>query len=235
MIGFDRPLKPEWIYETLKIIQPGMNLYSLKESFEKICWERKGDGRRKVLTVLARYFLPTEKNDVIKESLVILLSKKLTIDEIKPLLFFVLIAKSEPVKFIINNMTSLYQLNERVNVLQLRRMTEEKYGESWGTQKTYQSIIQTLKFFGILSNTSEWKSKFDVSKLMTIHFLKIYSDDYIRSPQVDLQYFEEMIKGLYVYPDLKSLALEYSGKLWDLQRKLNKDLLVLRKNFEARI
>ena len=49
MIGYDRPLKPEWIYHTLTTIIPGSKPEDFYDSYINIASERIGkDGRRKI-------------------------------------------------------------------------------------------------------------------------------------------------------------------------------------------
>ena len=63
MIGFDRPLRPHWIYETLLVAEPGQKLSELNKPFESIARELTGkEGKRKVRTVLFRCFLRDENN-----------------------------------------------------------------------------------------------------------------------------------------------------------------------------
>lgn len=53
MIGFDRPLRPQWIYESLLLVKPGQKLTELNMPFESIAKELTGkEGKRKARTVL---------------------------------------------------------------------------------------------------------------------------------------------------------------------------------------
>ncbi len=63
MIGFDRPLKPRWIYESLLLASPGQKVTELNKPFESIASELTGSqGKRKVRTVLFRCFIWDENN-----------------------------------------------------------------------------------------------------------------------------------------------------------------------------
>ena len=48
MIGFDRPLKPRWIYETLLLVEPGQRLSELNNAFEEVARADGEEGKRKV-------------------------------------------------------------------------------------------------------------------------------------------------------------------------------------------
>ena len=66
MIGYDRPLKPEWIYKTLKMVEPGKKPEEYYDAYNDIAVELTGkDGRRKTRTVLfAPSFIAFSKNQV---------------------------------------------------------------------------------------------------------------------------------------------------------------------------
>ena len=73
MIGFDRPIRPRWIYDSLLLAEPGQKLTELNLSFEEIARELNGkEGKRKVRTVLFRCFLrdPANKMRVKKKTVV---------------------------------------------------------------------------------------------------------------------------------------------------------------------
>ena len=78
MIGYDRPLKPEWIYKTLKMVEPGKKPEEYYDAYNQIAVELTGkDGRRKTRTVLFRTFIYSfqEKTSVIENNILIRLCK----------------------------------------------------------------------------------------------------------------------------------------------------------------
>jgi hypothetical protein len=63
MKGFDRPLKPLWIYEFINEVEVGDKIYDHREAFDSILWELDGNvGKRKVITVLSRNYLKKPGN-----------------------------------------------------------------------------------------------------------------------------------------------------------------------------
>jgi hypothetical protein len=72
MIGYDRPLKPEWIYKTLKMVEPGKKPEEYYDAYNEIAVELTGkDGRRKTRTVLFRTFIYSfqQKSSVIENNI----------------------------------------------------------------------------------------------------------------------------------------------------------------------
>ena len=56
MKGFDRPLRPDWIYDFVTTVNVGDKIIDHNEEFEKILWQLDGkEGKRKVRTVLTRW------------------------------------------------------------------------------------------------------------------------------------------------------------------------------------
>ena len=52
MLGYDRPLKPEWIYKSLRMVEPGRKPEEFYDAYNDIATELTGkDGRRKTRTV----------------------------------------------------------------------------------------------------------------------------------------------------------------------------------------
>ena len=90
MIGLDRPLRPSWIYETLKMIEVGEKPSIYNEPFEDIAKELVGkEGKRKVRTIIFRSFIYSlqEGRGQIQSNIFIEWSKNKSLEELK-LLFF---------------------------------------------------------------------------------------------------------------------------------------------------
>jgi len=105
MIGFDRPLKPRWIFECLLLANPGQRLTELNGPFEQIARELTGrEGKRKVRTVLFRCFLRDEQNKTRTRANLIM--KYLSLEHglvfMTPVYLFYLVARTEVLKKCLN-------------------------------------------------------------------------------------------------------------------------------------
>ena len=88
MLGYDRPLKPECIYKSLRMIKEGKKPTDYYDTYNDIAVELTGkDGRRKTRTVLFRTFIFSfqEKQSIIENNILIHLSKNHELDYMKPL------------------------------------------------------------------------------------------------------------------------------------------------------
>jgi len=132
MIGFDRPLRPHWIYESLLLAHPGQQLSDLNKPFEGIAKELTGkEGKRKVRTVLFRCFLRDESNQTkVRNDLIL---KDLTIkygfEFMRPIYLFYLLAKTETLIKISEHIFRLYDFGSEINLLFLKKKIVDTSGE----------------------------------------------------------------------------------------------------------
>ena len=121
MIGFDRPLKPIWIYNFLRIVEIGDTFTKHKSKFNNILWELDGkEGKRKVRTVLSRYFLKSEKNPkskIVEYTPLVELCKGHSLEEIKPLLLFQILMRSEMIRQLTKMINRIYSNKNDINYL----------------------------------------------------------------------------------------------------------------------
>ena len=126
MIGFDRPLRPRWIYESLLLAEPGQRLTELNQPFEEIACELTGkEGKRKVRTVLFRCFLrdSNNKSRVRKDLWVKELSEKwFRIHDAN--LSFYLISSTETLILISEHILRLYEWGNEISLVLKRKMVE---------------------------------------------------------------------------------------------------------------
>ena len=62
MLGYDRPLKPEWIYKSLRMVEAGRKPEEFYDAYNDIATELTGkDGRRKTRSTRKRN--PTKTTD----------------------------------------------------------------------------------------------------------------------------------------------------------------------------
>ena len=114
MIGYDRPLKPEWIYKTLKMVEPGKKPEEYYDAYNAIAVELTGkDGRRKTRTVLFRTFIYSfqEKTSVIEKNVLISLCKQKDYEYMKPILLAMFILDYGILKYF----TQMYFKSEGAN------------------------------------------------------------------------------------------------------------------------
>jgi len=187
MKGFDRPLRPDWIYDFISIVNVGDKIADHNNEFEKILWQLDGkEGKRKVRTVLSRYFLKTADNPrskVVENIPIIHICKSHSIEEVKPLLLFYLIIRSPILIAITKMINEIYGYGKDINYAFLRKKIIEKMGERDISTRSLRNFLQTLESFGVLEKTDDkqyrWKTRLSISPEMTCNMLKIYSEEFV--------------------------------------------------------
>ena len=153
MIGIDRPIRPEWIYETLRIIEPGNKPSAYNEPFEIIAKELVGkEGKRKVRTIVFRsfiYSLQNEKN-TIKKNEFIEWAKKDSLDHLKPLFLMKILMDYEIARFVVQKMSISIDNSNNLSVNLLSKHMIKEFGDRDVVKRSLRSFLATLVHFGIL-------------------------------------------------------------------------------------
>lgn len=233
MIGFDRPLRPHWIYESLLLANPGQKLSELKMPFESIACELTGkEGKRKARTVLFRCFLIAENNKtrVRKELDLKKLSSEHDPEFMKPIYLFYLIGKTETLFKISEHILRLYDYGEEFNIQFLKKKMIDEFGERDVVVKAARSFIQTLDYFGIAEKTGNkaiLKRRLSINDEQLRIILELYSREILQSPQISLNHLPKSIFNYFEPPNLKAVAQKYNGEYWDYQHRINEDFLMV--------
>jgi len=227
MIGFDRPLKPRWIYEALQLWRPNTRLKEFYSDFNQIAHELSGrEGKRKVRTVLFRYFFDFEghaPNQITtQKSFLALVSRQGSLDELKPVYLIVLLDRSETTRKILDNILRLFPFGKSISTEQLIDKTVKLHGERDVVKRSTRSFLMTLVHFGILrrnGNDYEWVNKLACSpKGMAYALISYCSDE--RRVEIELREIrQEMRFRLLDQSCLEDCAKKYNGTLWSFIRR----------------
>jgi len=238
MRGFDRPLKPTWIYNFINEVEIGDKIRDHKEEFYKILWELDGrEGKRKVSTVLTRYFLKSEdnpKSTVVEHTPIIDICKKYPLDEIKPLLLFYLLMRSAVLRTLTKSINNLYGSKEDINYTFLRKKVVKKYGDRDISARSLRNFLYTLESFDVLKkekNKYKRKKLLFVNEMNACYMLKFYSEDYKKSPMINLDEIEDYLFLFFKMPNVEEIVKKYNGKLWEYSVRLNQKVILFNENF----
>lgn len=132
MIGYDRPLKPEWIYKTLRIIEPGRKPQEYYDAYNDIAVELTGkDGRRKTRTVLFRTFIYSfqDQQSVIENNLLIDLSKKHELGYMKPIYMAKFMLDYEILAYLTRIFFQIFDPSQTISTKAITAKMVETYGD----------------------------------------------------------------------------------------------------------
>lgn len=241
MRGFDRPLRPDWIYDSVKLVDIGDNISDHKDDFEKILWQLDGkEGKRKVITVLSRYFLRSPENprsENVENVPVIPLCKSHDLEEVKPILLFYMMIRSPILIRITEMINEIYGYEKDINYTFLRKKIMDKMGERDISARSLRNFLQTLESFGVLrkgdNGQYHWIRRLSMTKEMTCIMLRFYAEEFIVSPQIMLNKINKDILLYFELPNLESLAKQYNGDLWNYNVRIKEKVIVF-KEFKKR-
>ncbi len=206
MKGFDRPLKPSWIYNFIKVLNLGDKFSEHKDKLDSFISELNGkEGKRKIRTVLTRYYLKSELNPtskVVEYTPILDVCKNYSLQEVKPLLLFFLLMRSNLIRLITKMIDEIYGYNKDINYLFLRKKIIKKFGERDISSRSLSNFLNTLFNFGILEkngrNQFKWKKKLKVDDFNLVFMLKFYSEVFKKSPKININ---ELESYLFLYFD----------------------------------
>ncbi len=235
MIGFDRPVKPEWIYKTLRMIEVGHNPGEYNLPFEDIAIELVGkEGKRKVRTVIFRSFIYSfqKQRSKIENNYLIELSHSKTINYLKPLYLIKLIMDYEILRFIINKMNLLIDKSGEFTTTILSKKMIQEYGDRDVVARSVRAFIKTLVYFGVLveidNKTFRIVEKLALNAEQIKDVLKLYSQNFIKSKIVDLNQIEKTIFSLIEIPSLNDVAMKYNGQDWEYIKDAHRAILMMK-------
>lgn len=239
MKGFDRPLKPLWIYNFIRILNVGDKFSEHKSRLNSFLEELNGDeGKRKVRTVLTRYYLKSELNPnskFVEYTPILDICKNYSLREIRPLLLFFLLMRSNLIRLLTKMIDEIYGYNKDINYLFLRKKIIEKFGERDISSRSLSNFLNTLVNFSILEkdnrNEFKWKKKFKVDDLNMIFMLKFYSEVFKKTPKININELESYLFLYFDTPDVLKVAKKFNSLLWEYSSRFGTNQILFDKIF----
>lgn len=236
MIGLDRPLRPEWIYDTLRLIEVGSKPTEFYETFEEIAKELVGkEGKRKVRTVVFRSFLYSlqKGNAVVQDNTFLKLTKNKPLNYMEPLFLWKILLDYETARFIAQKIALCVDNTGHLSTPLLSKKLVQQYGDRDVVKKSFRSFRATLVNFKILKH--ENKSDYlllpqkSVSNEQVKDFLKLYAGYFLKSEFVDLQSIPTEFFQFFKPVNLVSVAQEYNGREWEYVRETERDVVIMKR------
>ena len=163
IVGLDRAIKPVWIHEALSMAKPGIDISELKKGVMDALIEVSGkETRRKIFTIIARYFIDTQKvkgKPVVVNSPLLHLVKEHSMEELIPIYLATIMIRGDSIRYVTEILYKRYGdgVFEREA---LRDVVYGKYGYREVSRKFIQAYISTLKNFGVLESIEKNKLTF---------------------------------------------------------------------------
>lgn len=233
ILGYDRPLKPEWIYKSLRMVEPGRKPEDYYDAYNDIAVELTGkDGRRKTRTVLFRTFIYRfqETKTIIENNFLIELSKQKDFEYMKPIYMSMFIMDYEILDYFTQMFFKIFDASQPVSSTAITKKMTEAYGDTEIIKRSTRSFLKTLTDFKIIepstSTIYHQLPKKEISAEQVADILKLYSIvKNIR--QIDLLNLDKSIFAFYNTPNLSEVANKFHTDRWEYINGLNRELLMI--------
>lgn len=234
MIGYDRPLKPEWIYKTLKLVEPGRKPEEYYDAYNQIAVELTGkDGRRKTRTVLFRTFIYgfQEQTTTIENNILLTLCKQKSYEEMKPVLLSKFIMDYEILRYFTKTFYQIFDPSQQISSTALTKKMVANFGDTEIVKRSTRSFLKTLCDFGIIEQTDSTTYHQLPKKTLTPEqvsdILKLYAVTH-HTKQVDIKHIDKTIFAYYQLPELNSVANQYHTVEWEYVKGVDRSLLMMK-------
>jgi hypothetical protein len=233
MIGYDRPLKAEWIYKSLQLVEVGHNPKEYYKGYDNIAVELTGkDGRRKTRTVLFRTFIFNfqEKTSIIEQNILINLCKEKSFEYMKPILLSKFILDYEILKQFSNLYAKIFDDSQEISTKAITVRMVESFGDTEIIKRSTRAFLKTLHSFGVVeplsSTTYAQLPKLELSIEQVKDILLLYAiTNYTK--QIDLKHLDKSLFAYYKIPSLSEVANSYHTTEWEYIRGADRELLIL--------
>lgn len=231
MIGFDFPIKPQWIHGVHTLWQPRQLLSDLLRTAKTQTMRELGGpaARRKTMTVIARYFLRTEgagqSRRTLEQDVWVAFSLRYPASTMAPAYLIHLIAQNEvalqATRFIIRR----HGPGDALTTGELRQHTIGQFGERKVVSNAVSAFLRTLLHFGVLeggSNPGHYRFlgplavPREVFPLIVWTWWQRHFD-----PQIDLDDFtEDPALAFLQHGGMMDLWSAYQPSLWIVEQRL---------------
>lgn len=239
MIGFDFPVKPQWIHDVLALWQPQQPIgelvrIALAETMQELGGEKT---RRNTLTVILRYFVATEGGGQSRRTG----SQELWADYahvcpaamLAPAYLAHIIAQNEVAQEATRFLVHRYSLGEKLASGQLRQYIAARFGQRKVTLNAASAFLRTLHYFGVLSSADkpseyQFTSRLPVPQPTFPLVVWVWWQRHL-SPQINLDEFEANPMFAFLQSDqLRSRWQAHQPALWVLEERVEGRRAVLK-------
>lgn len=234
MLGYDRPLKPEWIYKSLKLVEAGKNPSVYYDAYNKIAVELTGkDGRRKTRTVLFRTFIFSfqEKQTVIENNLLIKLSKQHDLEYMKPLYMAKFMLDYEILAHFTKVFFQIFDPSQTISTKAITAKMVEQFGDLEIVKRSTRAFLKTLNDFNLIEKVSR-DSFHQLPKQELINeqvkdILNLYAICN-HTKQINLKSLDIPLLTWYKVPDLDRIAQKYHPVDWEYIKGAYRSLIMIK-------
>jgi len=234
MLGYDRPLKPEWIYKSLNLVEPGQKPEEYYDAYYDIAVELTGkDGRRKTRTVLFRTFIYSfqEKQSTIENNMLMELSKEQDFEYMKPLYMAKFMLDYEILTQFTKVFFQIFDPSQTISTKALTSKMVEKFGDTEIVKRSTRAFLKTLSDFNLIEKVTQDSfhqlPKEELSDEQVKDIINLYAVCN-QTKQMNIKYLDIPLFSWYREPDLNRIGHKYHPAEWEYIVGSDRQLLILK-------
>jgi hypothetical protein len=156
--------------------------------------------------------------------------KRHPLEEIKPLLLFQLLMRSEMLRIITRLIYDLYGRDQNIHYDFLKKKTIEKFGGREISSRSLRNFLKTLVTFDVLHKEDHlyvWQKPLEVREKNLCYMLRLYAEEYKKSPQILIDELETYLFIYFKLPDAGAIGRKYNNILWKYSQNLRSKQILL--------
>jgi hypothetical protein len=167
MIGFDKPVRPEWIHAVGLAWRPDQPVSELIEVVDQVAAAefRGAETRRKVATIILRCFVRTEGGGPDRRTadreVLAAAARKFSAETLRSVYLAHLINMTPILQTITGQMAKRYGLGDEIQSTDFLHRIYEEYGQRGVVTNCVRHFLRTLSWFGCLERLAPNRYRFD--------------------------------------------------------------------------
>lgn len=239
MIGFDKPIRPEWIHAVGLAWRPHQPVGELIQVIDEVtAAEFRGpETRRKVATIILRCFVDTEGSGPDRKTsdgnVFAAAAHRFTVDELRAVYLAHLINATPVLQTITGQMARRYDLGDEIRSTDFLHRIYEEYGQRGVVTNCVRYFLRTLSWFGCLErlapNHYHFGARLPIVEqtfpLLVYSWLKGGLGSYQISPS---EFGEQPAFYFINAAELTGYFREFGGAFWAVERRIGVDRVTLK-------
>jgi hypothetical protein len=239
MIGFDKPVRPEWIHAVGLAWRPDQPVSEVIQVVDQAAAaEFQGaETRRKVATIILRYFVKTTGGGpdrrTVDQDVFAAAARRFPAETLRSVYLAHLINATPTLQTITGQMAKRYDVGDEIQSTDFLHRVYEEYGQRGVVTNCVRHFLRTLSWFGCLERLAPNRYRFDARLPMVEETfpLLVYSwlQGGLGGHQFTLYEFGEQPTFYFLNAnELPSCFQRFGGSFWSVEKRLGMDRVTLK-------
>jgi len=241
MIGFDFPIKPEWVYDIHQLCRPEMLVDDLiGQALQTTMRELGGEKtRRNTLGNIIRYLIRTEgapssrSRKLAQADALVAAAQQGPVTTIQPIYLARILLLNDVAHAAARFVAQRYEVGDNLTRSEIRQQIISEFGERKVVLNAVSSFVRTLDYFGVFTALEgqgvyrfddRLRTDTELFPLLVLAWLERY-----QTPQIDLEAFRSNPAFHFLaVDDFAEGWRRYNGRYWSLESRLESERATLK-------